>query len=1516
MPTLVYNSRLARPYPIVPISFTPDNTGSPLVNVSQVRAVLRIGGNVVNTRSWLVTLPTVWPNDVPAPVYRFGIGYGSALTPLATGLYDYTLEVMATYTNGVEDTTNTSGQFVVVNRTASPFGAGWWVAGVESLYFPSDTTTRLWVGGDGSYRVYRKVATNTWVPDAWDRPDTLRYQPDSLQYVRTLPGRVEVRFDGLGHHVRTRNKAGHWTTFEWSGSQLTRIHLPRASAFNTGYSYLFEYNNTGGKLSRVVAPGSGREVTFAMDSGRITSISGPDTTSVGFTYSGTSALVSSRTDRRGIATTFTFNSGFRLTRVTNTMGTGGTGDDISVGFTPAETEPLFDAIPFDSLYTEIDGPRPDVDVVDKTRFYVNDAGVPRWIRNALGYKTFIFRNDPRWPGLVTQVWTPYGRTSFEGNRTTTAAYDARGNLVSSTDWSTQDSTGRPAVTMYSWDPVWDAVTEITAPEGEITRIAYDSATGNRLWEQPGPSATRRVTYSYNAANDALAPGLLQSVTTPAAGGNPAATQTLFYDARGNLRATRSPLGFYTLAYSDAIGRDTLSITPIDTISARDSTALRSAGARQRSVYDVWGRVTLAQSIGPAVDSIARAADTGSGFTLSLPAETVTVRNTYDRDLLASVERWSSPDRNGIGIVTTRWRYDAAGRKVAEIAPGSSPGAEMKDSTTYDAAGNVVATRSRRGYTITLQYDALGRMTRRVIPAVSYPATQWITGSPSHVETWSFPQFKPNGSGALEVANDGTAGLEIPADTQSFAYDVAGNLLTAVNNDARVRRSYNPNGTLRADTLKIRTYTGTDTTTHVYGLQYAYDLDGRRVHLTHPANLAPRIGPYAYADVAYTYNDSTGALRSVTDPFGNEFLYTYQADGQLARVERGVTEEFRYDLDGRLRRRTEMRGGATIHSDSMVMDARGKVMQAYSLADSTRNDYSGLGMLTHSYSDRYTRNDDGEEVILLDPLGNMAVSQQVNVDNRHDLYPSTFRVSRYQAGTGRLIINRDSVQTGFPVLYADSSAYDASGNRVLQVVLSTITFQGVTNGVENNKGDLREVATFYYDAAERLRVADKRSCVFGTAIGGGGVQCFPPFFADRGTFDEYRYDALGRRILVRTRQEYGCQGTCTRAVTRYVWDGDQLLYEMRYPGHTGAASAMEQDTGYVYPSLPGQFGRVAYSHGAGLDQPLEIARMHYDTLFPGPQIFYPQTDSRGHFDSGTWDDGAPVRLDNGKGTRCVVLSTQEDSVITPPGGEPGEPGPGPVLHGDTLCVEVDFPAPYMWSSLLERRNVPIGPITWMGSLLDEQKDATGQMYRRNRYYDPATGRFTQEDPIGLAGGLNAYGFANGDPVSYDDPYGLCVGPQCAAIAIDFLGAMTSRAMNPDNERKIASLDRSVRAKARLFVNLAEMDGHPVRISQGFRSFEEQDRLYAQGRTAPGSIVTNSKGGQSYHNYGLALDVYPQENGRMNFNATREGYAPIANLAKAIGFEWGGDWTGFRDMPHFQMTGGRSWQTLLQLHNAGR
>ncbi len=90
-----------------------------------------------------------------------------------------------------------------------------------------------------------------------------------------------------------------------------------------------------------------------------------------------------------------------------------------------------------------------------------------------------------------------------------------------------------------------------------------------------------------------------------------------------------------------------------------------------------------------------------------------------------------------------------------------------------------------------------------------------------------------------------------------------------------------------------------------------------------------------------------------------------------------------------------------------------------------------------------------------------------------------------------------------------------------------------------------------------------------------------------------------------------------------------------------------------------------------------------------------------------------------------------------------------------CMQVDWPAQGAWLNLHEKPDDFHPKKLWMGSLLAHGRDASGQYYRRNRYYDSSTGRFTQEDPIGLAGGINLYGFANGDPVAYDDPYGLCI-----------------------------------------------------------------------------------------------------------------------------------------------------------------
>ncbi|MEI7027223.1 M15 family metallopeptidase [Paenibacillus sp. y28] len=131
----------------------------------------------------------------------------------------------------------------------------------------------------------------------------------------------------------------------------------------------------------------------------------------------------------------------------------------------------------------------------------------------------------------------------------------------------------------------------------------------------------------------------------------------------------------------------------------------------------------------------------------------------------------------------------------------------------------------------------------------------------------------------------------------------------------------------------------------------------------------------------------------------------------------------------------------------------------------------------------------------------------------------------------------------------------------------------------------------------------------------------------------------------------------------------------------------------------------------------------------------------------------------------------------------------------------------------------------------------------------------------------------------------------------------------NEQRIALLHPTVAALARQLLQLVEAEGMDVLITQTLRTVEEQDALYAQGRTAAGAIVTNAKGGYSYHNYGLALDYcLVNADGSASW-VVNSDWRRVAELAKGFGFAWGGDWTSFVDYPHLEYTFGLSIDDLL-------
>lgn len=122
----------------------------------------------------------------------------------------------------------------------------------------------------------------------------------------------------------------------------------------------------------------------------------------------------------------------------------------------------------------------------------------------------------------------------------------------------------------------------------------------------------------------------------------------------------------------------------------------------------------------------------------------------------------------------------------------------------------------------------------------------------------------------------------------------------------------------------------------------------------------------------------------------------------------------------------------------------------------------------------------------------------------------------------------------------------------------------------------------------------------------------------------------------------------------------------------------------------------------------------------------------------------------------------------------------------------------------------------------------------------------------------------------------------------------------NSRNLEDLIPRVKKKAEAFLAKCKESGIDVLIYSTYRDNESQASIYAQGRTKPGKIVTNSPAGRSFHNHRVAFDFVPMKDGKEQWSDTHL-YAKCGDIAKSVGLEWGGNWH-FKDMPHCQEVGG--------------
>lgn len=123
----------------------------------------------------------------------------------------------------------------------------------------------------------------------------------------------------------------------------------------------------------------------------------------------------------------------------------------------------------------------------------------------------------------------------------------------------------------------------------------------------------------------------------------------------------------------------------------------------------------------------------------------------------------------------------------------------------------------------------------------------------------------------------------------------------------------------------------------------------------------------------------------------------------------------------------------------------------------------------------------------------------------------------------------------------------------------------------------------------------------------------------------------------------------------------------------------------------------------------------------------------------------------------------------------------------------------------------------------------------------------------------------------------------------------------NSRDINDLHPLVKSRCQGFIAECKRQGIEVIITSTYRDNAYQATLYAQGRTAPGKVVTNARPGQSFHNYRLAFDFVPIVKGKADYNNLKT-FERCGAIAEQCGLEWAGRWVKFKELVHCQFTDG--------------
>jgi YD repeat-containing protein len=403
---------------------------------------------------------------------------------------------------------------------------------------------------------------------------------------------------------------------------------------------------------------------------------------------------------------------------------------------------------------------------------------------------------------------------------------------------------------------------------------------------------------------------------------------------------------------------------------------------------------------------------------------------------------------------------------------------------------------------------------------------------------------------------------------------------------------------------------------VYDLEFAYDLDGRRTGVEHPTWLSP-----GNDSTLYAYESATGRLSSVTNALGDEWSYSYDPRSRVAKVNLpSMPDSIQYDDANRVLERDVWPSGVYLGYD------KGGLL----ISDGTFSwVYNGFGHLTQA-------NAQDEEQFGRDAFGNaLTYTVPTRLDGEQTPAEWSFDLGYAVSGTstpagGRILTVEQTWPGTDPTnweSYKDESSYtyDTSGN----LVLTTETRHYVNVSGSNVATPLNtewEMSSSYYASDGKLMV---HQVTRDTAAYSSGYYDE----ASWGVYEEYWYDALGRRILQRSRQDSPIctiSSRCQSSMTRYVWDGAQILWEIR-----SDSLDVKNPSG---SGLTGQTGSIGYVHAGGIDAPVGMIRNGTSLILNRDLrgLYFEVTDTAGDY---TFDVDLPGATWSAQGVDYDLKDTQ-------------------------------------------------------------------------------------------------------------------------------------------------------------------------------------------------------------------------------------------------------------------------------------